>query len=113
MALKWRIAYLDQSIPKRVGHNLAVLAEVLQNELERIYPKEDIMNDAVISNIREISSVDPRAISFRYADDHNGCSLHISPESWSVSRLYFSSDSLALWFDSLSDIIDRVRDGTY
>jgi hypothetical protein len=108
VALKWHIGHAGGVVPKHVGHNLDILISALRQTAYDLDDETTYISDSMLNCISELSLIDPRSVTFRYSTEANGSPIRISPQRWDLLRLYFMVDTLSLWFDGLSDQIERT-----
>ena len=108
VALKWHIGHAGGVVPKHAAHNLNVLISALRQTAHDLDDETTYISDSMLNCISELSLIDPRSVTFRYSTEANGSPIRISPQRWDLLRLYFMVDTLSLWFDGLSDQIERT-----
>ena len=108
VALKWHIGHAGGVVPKHAGHNLNILINALRQAAHDLDDETTYISDFMLNCISELSSIDPRSVTFRYSTEANGSPIRISPQRWDLLHLYFMVDTLSVWFDGLSDQIERT-----
>lgn len=108
VALKWHIRYADGIVPKRAGHDLDILMEAFRQSARGLDDETSYISEYMLNRISELSLIDPRSVTFRYSTEADGSSIEITPECLDIRCLCFMVDTLLVWFDGLSDQIERI-----
>ncbi len=109
VALKWHIPYAGGDLPVRGTHSLRQLVEALQLTANDLDEEKNYVSKYAIDCTSELDQIDPRSITFRYSKNIDGSPIEISPQYWDLRRIYFTVDTLSLYFDNLSYLIINAR----
>lgn len=113
IALKYHIKYIGGEIPKGGVHNIELLARILENcageQPEEMTGRMTYMLPAII----EMSSIDPKSLTFRYARNVDGSPMHMEDINIGLRRLLYNIDEIDTYFYELSGAIELTCNDEY
>lgn len=107
VSLKWHIKYAGGAVPKRAGHNLSALVDAFRDTAANLNEERTYISEIFLERILEIAALDPRSVTFRYSQEHDGTPIKISSEPWDIRSLYFAVSDFGVVLGNLSSSIEQ------